>query len=415
MSILKFLSGPDPETLEKKGDELLKSGSWGPAKLEFERALAKAEKKGQLPRSREARLTEKIARASEELAAAHQKTAEDYMENGYYDEAGSYLSLAREITSRETRIQDLRLLEEKLETLRQTETENAEEEDVDEYYGLADDPAPQEVHASDPEEEFHAICAVLPPEIREIYLAYDEDFRTGYLALNTADFETAATHLARAIASDPDPGSYIRLELATAYLHLGRLAEARELLLPFLAHHPDALPAYRLLCEIYWEEKDFQQADALIDAVPQPHANSLAVVLLRGETRYHAGDFGAAKALYQTFMDGRGWEKDIALALAKAHEAADENEDARRIYRDIMGRSTSCRTRIDPTVKHKYAELSFAAGIYDTHILELYLALAQELPHMAQDYYARVSRIYTEQGNETEAARFRIIARQAEE
>jgi hypothetical protein len=70
---------------------------------------------------------------------------------------------------------------------------------------------------------------------------------------------------------------------------------------------------------------------------------------------------------------------------------------------------------VDPAVKHKYAELSFAAGIYDTHILELYLALAQEIPAMAPDYYARVSRIYAEQGNEAEAARFRIIARQAAE
>jgi predicted Zn-dependent protease len=415
MSILKFLSGPDPEKLEKKGDELLQSGSWGPAKIEFERALAKARKKGRPARSLEARLTEKITRACEGLAEAHRKTAEDYMENGYYDEAGSYLSLAREITSSETRIRDLERLEEKLETLRQAEAENAGEDEVDEYYGLGDAPAPQEVHASDPEEEFQAICAALPPEIRDNYLACDEDFRTGYLALNTGDFETAATHLARAMEAAPNPESYIPLELATACLHLGRLDEARDLLLPFLEHHPDALPAYQLLCEIYWEKKDFRQADVLIDSVPEAHADALAVVLMRGETRCHAGDFGAAKALYQTFLDNRGWEKDTALALAKAHEAAGENEAARDIYRDIMTRCTSCRTRVDPAVKHKYAELSFAAGIYDTHILELYLALAQEIPDMAPDYYARVSRIYTEQGNETEAARFRIIARRASE
>jgi hypothetical protein len=143
--------------------------------------------------------------------------------------------------------------------------------------------------------------------------------------------------------------------------------------------------------------------------------DSLAVLLLRGETRYHAGDFDAAKALYQTFMDNQGWQTEIALALAKAHEAAEENEDARLIYREIMGHCTGCGAKIDPAVKHKYAELSFSAGIYDTHILELYLALAQEIPNMAPEYYARVSRIYTEQGNEAEAARFRMIARRASE
>jgi lipopolysaccharide biosynthesis regulator YciM len=415
MSILKFLSGPSLEKLEKKADALFESGAFGQAKIAYERALGKAENERRRMPDAEPRLLEKLGNTMEALAAAHQKTAEDYMEGGYWDDAASYLSLAREMTSDEARTGQLAQLKEKLETLRRAEAKAAAEEEGDAYYGPADDESWQEDLSPDPGEEFHAICAALPPDIREAYLSYDEDFRTGYLALNTGDFEIAATHLGRAAAADSDPGSYIRLELATAFLHLGRLAEARELLLPFLEHHPDALPAYQLLCEIFWEEKDFRQADALIDSVPDTHSESLAVVLLRGETRYHAGDFEAAKALYQTVMDGRGWEQEVALALAKAHEAAGETEEARSIYQDIMGRCTGCRTRIDPDVKHKYAELSFAAGIYDTHILELYLALAQELPHMARDYYARVSRIYSEQGNETEAARFRIIARQASE
>ena len=412
MSILKFLSGSDPEKLEKKADDLLDSGFWGEAKLEYERALTKAEKKGLLSPVQKMRLSGKIIKAREGLAAAHQKTAEDYMDGGHYDDARSFLSLAREITSSSNRIQELTLLDEKLETLCRTE---AKQDLVDEYYGLADEETAEEAYEVSPDEQYHAICATLPPEIREAYLSCDENFRSGYLALNAGEFETAATHLARAMAANPDSGSYIPLELATAYLHLGRLAEARGLLVPFLEHHPDALPAYQLMCDICWEEEDFKQADALIDSVPEPFAHSLAVLLLRGETRYRAGDFHAAKTLYQTFMDSRGWEMEVALALAKTHEAMRENEDARIIYQDIMGRCTGCGAKIDPAVKHKYAELSFAAGIHDTHILELYLDLAQKNPDMAPEYYARVSRIYAEQGNETEAARFRMIARRASE
>jgi tetratricopeptide (TPR) repeat protein len=133
--------------------------------------------------------------------------------------------------------------------------------------------------------------------------------------------------------------------------------------------------------------------------------------MLRGETRYHAGDFEAAEALYQTFLNHQGWREEIALALARAHEASGEYEKARLIYRDIMGRCTGCRTRIDSEIKHKYAELSFAAGIHDTKVLELYLALAQEIPDNAPVYYDRVAAIYAARGNETEAARFRSIAR----
>lgn len=409
MSFLKFFAGPTSDKLEKKGDALFHSGSWGQAKIEYERALAKAEKEGGLTRRRETHLFLKIEKAVEALAQAHQKTAEDLIEGGYYDDARPYLSLALEITSDDARRRALTALSEKLESLQQAEGEN---EPAEEYYGLADDPVMDEPDGVDMDEQYYAVCGTLPPEIQEAYLSYDENFRLGYLALNTGDFDAAATHLSLAMAAESTPDSYIPLELATAYLHLGRLGDARELLVPFLKHHPEALPAYQLLCDIYWEEKDFSKADALLDSVPENLANSLALRLLRGETRYRAGDFDAAKTLYQTFINNRGWQEEIALALAKAHEASGENENARRIYMDIMGRCTGCRTKIDPEIKHKYAELSFAGGIYDVQVLELYLALAQEMPDRAPVYYDRVSRIYAARGNEAEAARFRRIARQ---
>lgn len=408
MSFLKFLSGPTPEKLEQKGDTLFDSGLWGDAKLEYERALEKAKKESRLSPDGEARLSGKIAGAKEALAAAHQQTAGDLMEGGYYDDARDLLSLALEITRDEERTQALTALVEKLESLEQADAENALAED---YYGPVDEPAPVAHMEATLDEQFYALCGTLPPEIQETYLSYDDDFKTGYLALNTGDFKVAATHLSRAMAADATSGSYIPLELATAYLHLGRLSEARELLVPFLERHPEALPAYQLLCDIHWEEKDFQQADAVIDSVPEDLADSLAVLLLRGETRYRAGDFEAAKTLYQRFLDHQGWRQEIAIALARAHEASGENEKARLIYQDIMGRCTSCRAKMDPEIKHRYAELSFAAGIHDAKVLELYLALAQEIPDNAPVYYDRVAAIYAAQGNETEAARFRSIAK----
>ena len=413
MSFLKFLSGPPPEKLEKKGDVFFDTGFWGDAKLEYERALEKAKKERRLSPDWEERLFEKITKSKEALAATHEKSAEDLIEGGYYDEARSLLALAQEITMDEARIRTLTALSEKLEALQQAEVEDSPAEH---YYGLADEHLPEEYSEATLDEQFVAICGALPAEIQDIYLSYSEDFRAGYLALNDGDFEAAATFLsealaAEAMAAESTPGSYIALELATTYLHLGRLAEARELLIPFLEHHPDTLPAYQLLCDICWEEKDFQQADAVIDSVPEDLADSLAVLLLRGETRYYAGDYAAAKALYQTFLDNHGWREEVALALAKAHEASGEHEKARLIYKDIMGRCTSCRTRINPEIKHKYAELSFAAGMHDTNLLELFLSLAHEIPNLAPVYYDRVAAIYSAQGNETEAARFRSIAK----
>ena len=139
MSLLKFFSGPAPEKLEQKGDAFFDSGLWGEAKLEYERALAKAKKERRMSADWEMRLFEKIARAKESLAAAHQKTAEDLMEGGYFNDARPLLSLALEITANQGRARSLRALAEKLETLQQAE---AGESLAEAYYGLMDEQTP---------------------------------------------------------------------------------------------------------------------------------------------------------------------------------------------------------------------------------------------------------------------------------
>jgi hypothetical protein len=45
MSLLKLFSGPSPEKLEEKGDALFAAGHWGQAKLAYEGALDKRQKR----------------------------------------------------------------------------------------------------------------------------------------------------------------------------------------------------------------------------------------------------------------------------------------------------------------------------------------------------------------------------------
>jgi len=58
--------------------------------------------------------------------------------------------------------------------------------------------------------------------------------------------------------------------------------------------------------------------------------------------------------------------------------------------------------------------LSFSAAIYSTDLLEMYLALAREIPDEADRYFDRISRIYEAQGNSYEADRFRHFSNQAQ-
>jgi tetratricopeptide (TPR) repeat protein len=408
MSLLKLFYGPSPEKLEEKGDALFAAGHWGQAKLAYEGSLDKRQKRSGTDTDAQQRLAEKIRETTNALAREHRQTAQNLIEGGYLDEARVLLTLAAEVTADPQFKADL---DSQLHALTSPRNHPTDREPMVSTLGSEDgDPLPEE--ASD-DEYFLALCGTLPGEVQAAYQAYGKDFKSGYIALNRGDFQAAAESLTRAMEKNTQPESYIPLELASAWLNLDRPAEARKLLEHFLDHHPDALPAYQLLCEIHWEEKDFARVDALLASLPEELAESVAAVLLKGETHFRAGRLADARDFYRQFLKVYGWNDAVARELAKAYEALNEPDAARAVYREIMGRCDSCRTRIDPAIRHRYAELCFANGLYTTEILEIYLALARELSESAAHYFDRVSRIYAAQGNPIEAERFRSFARQA--
>ena len=405
MSIFKLFSGKTPEEHEQKGDELFSFDLWGKAKIEYERALDKLEKISPQSYELKTRLQEKIHQTKEALALGHAQNADDLIESGFYDDARELYILAQELTENPEQKKDLEIKLKELDfQLDRTVKEDLPDLDVE---------AQEDQESESPEQEdeyFRALCGTLPNEIQKDYLSYGNNFKNGYLSLNRGDFGRAADYLYRAMQENSSADSYIPLELATAYLNLGKHAEARQLLEAFLENQPQALPAYQLLCEIFWERKAFDQANALLSSVPEELTESIAVYILKGETLFHAGKFGAAKEFYRNFLETYGWNELVARALAKTHEAMNELANARNVYRQIMDQCSSCHARLDPFIKQRYADLCFDSGMYTAEILELYLSLAQEVPANAADYFEKVSRIYTAQGNEGEARRFRAIA-----
>jgi tetratricopeptide (TPR) repeat protein len=282
------------------------------------------------------------------------------------------------------------------------------------YYSptpVALDPETDHGEETDQEAKFWALIGTLPEDMQDAYEAYGDPFRSGYLALNRGDFEQAASLLGEAHQTHPQAGTYIPLELAAAYVHLGRSTEARDLLTEFLHYHPDILPAYQLYCDLLWERGAFDAVDALLAGVPEDLMDTVALVLLRGENFLRAGKLDAGIAFLEEVVGGFGWSDPVAQLLATFYAEAGNTARARALYGELMQRCQSCRSRVDPMVKHNYAELSFADGQRDTRLLELYLSLAQEAPDQADHYFRRVSAIYAEQGHAEEAKRFEALAR----
>ena len=411
MSFLNIFSGKKPKAYEQKGDAYSEKSLWGNAKVEYERALNRLEKEPSQDREAGKRLSAKIAGVREELAREHRENAGNLVAGGYGDEARDLFNLALELT------RDKALQAEVREAIAALDGSAGHAsvlggpgwefvgDDGDAFGGGAGG-------EDDQSETFFALCGTLPEEVQMAYLGYGGNFKTGYLALNAGDFETAAHYLSLAMQDNAGLDTYIPLELATAFVNLGRQGQARELLEPFVDSHADVLPAYQLLCELYWEDGDTDRAEQLLASINEDLQASVAVALLKGETLRRAGDERGARSYYLQFMEIHGWQESIARALAETHTALGEAEDARRIYGAIMDNCRSCHARIDPLIKERYAELNFASGARDAATLELYLTLAQELRENAHRYYDRVSRIYAAQGNETEARRFRSFSEQ---
>lgn len=408
MGLLKKFFSQDPEKTEQKGDAFLKASDWGRAKLEFEKALDALEKTSS-DDALKTRLRDKLVQAKEALAHEHRQAGEDLMEAEYYDEARGFLQLALDLTRDPALISAVEKLMHEIGRLSAGDIQM--EVPRSDLTPLADD----ETYTGDQDDEtFMALCSALPEEVQEAYLSYGESFKTGYLALNRGDFDLAADDLSHALEENPAPDSIIPLELATAYLNLEKLDEARRLLETFLQHHPDALPGYQVLCEVYWEIGAFDQAETLLADCPDDLKNSLAYVLLRGETLSQAGSHSEAASLYQDFMEAYGWNEPLVIALAGTLETLGDLESARDLYAEIMDQCRSCHTRIDPLVKRKFADISFDLGQHSSAIMEMYLSLAQDDPENAPLYFQKISRIYASMGNEEEARRFRVFAQQAE-
>ena len=410
MGLLNIFKGKSPQEFEEKGDSYAQFSAWGKAKIEYEKALSKLDDKSLQYDELQKRLQEKILHTKESLAREHKNTAAEMLEAEYYDEARQFISLALELTADAQLTSELETL---LEQMKQGVSKGIQQEfsEFKVFEDVHEKPASEDQdEEAQNDEYFQALIGRLPDEVQVAYLSYGEDFQAGYTALNQGEFDRAVSRLSKAMVESPEPDGFIPLELATAYINLEKYSQARPLLEQFLQHHPDALPAYQLLCELLWERSEFDKADTLLSSVPEELSDSVAVHILRGETLYHAQKYSEAKRYYQDFLKNYGWNESVALSLAKTHETLDEMANARNLYREIMAQCQSCHARIDPLVKQKYADLCFSSGLFNTEVLELYLSLAQENPSSAAKNYKKISQIYAEQGNNEEAHRFELLS-----
>jgi len=404
VGLVDFFSGGTPKKFEQKADADVGRGAYGQAKIAYEKALARLARRPEVAPGYRSQLEDKLQRCKEFLAGDHRREGAALLEAGCPAEGRELLDLALELTADTHLAADIKAL------IANIAAEPDDRETYDFYESEADGRPFQD--AGSDEEYFEALCNALEDEAKAAYLSYPENFKAGFVALNRGDFDTAVTLLTEAARAYPFGANYITLELATAHLNQGDHETARTLLERFMADHPGSLRAYYLMCEIFWEAGAYGDARKLLSACPPSLAELLPTKMLTGETFMRAGQFEQATDFFQNLLADFGWDSQIAQALSGAYEAQGRQEEARNLYGEIMRTCTGCGIRVDPLVKQRYAETSFATGDHSTKILELYLGLIREDPANRELYYRRISRIYELQGNDYESRRFAAFAKQ---
>ncbi len=411
MNILRILKGKTPLQIETRADEFFEKGEYGSSKLEYEKALSKLEKCHAKGPDDIDRLRMKIAHSCNALASEHERTAEELLENGYVEDAESLLALARELAKDEGILSSI---EKRLDSLRDERKSpekidgNEREDTLQQWREPLNEP-----HFENPGEHyFTLLVSTLPEEDQADYHTYGELFQEGYVKLNQGDFEEAASLLSDALEKVDSPETFIPLELGAALLNLGNNDGALPLLEGFLKHHPETLRAYPLLCEIHWQNKAFEKAHALLQNCPETLKKEAVIHVLEGETFFQDNKFQEAEAHYVNFLNFCGWNEAIARAYARTLVALGKKEEAKNQYIRILNACQGCGQKTDPLIKQQYADLSLETGDHSTKLLEIYLALIQEIPENRAGNYENISRIYELNGNEKEAARFRRFAEQ---
>jgi tetratricopeptide (TPR) repeat protein len=404
MGLFDFFSPKSFDAFEEKGDRLVQSNDLGLAKLQYEKALSRIEDVS-LPAVSEdrARIELKIVNTAESLALQHKTTAEELLEAACFEEAEELLELARELTRDPQLLRDIDVLVPDAAAGSHAELENETAEEMD-----------QEAFDADDENAYFLIlCSTLPDDVQAAYTALGENFQAGYIALNKGAFQAAVTLLNKALVDQGERITYVHLELATVYLNLGDTHAARALLEVFIEVYPASLRAYEMLCEIYWELEAYDLADNLLQSCPDKNKTSLSILLLMGETLFRSGKQAEAVAFYRKSNKYLGWNEHISIALARTYEAMDKREEALVIYQEVMASCKSCRGRVNPFVRQRYAELRYEAGDISSGLLETYFAICQEDSENQGHYFSRISDIYQRQGHLAEAQRYLNMAREA--
>ena len=359
MGLFKKLFATDPEALRKKADALFAGGSFGPAKLAYERALESA------PEKERGALEAKVAACLDGIARQRIEEARAYLEQGMKELAEAELAGALDVATDPALVEEAQALADGLE---------------------AEDAQAQATTESLSDEERIALMMGQWEEAQaEEYESHGDALVDALLALHHERYDDARATL-EGLLEEADAPRYLWLEVGRARLMSEDLEGGQAALESFLAVLEDGeaseaqVSTNLLLARLADDGGRFEEAmrrfEAAVDAVPDDYRPYLAM----GAFLRQKGHGDEALAVLQTSLEmSRSNATDWRLLeeLGLAHEMAGKPKEATSFLEQVIDFFTS-RQVVDfpPETATTLAKLYEADGRAD-RAADLYRALSR--------------------------------------
>ncbi len=250
MSFFRSLFKPTWEKCRKRGDDYFGQDQWGRARSEYKEALRTFESKGAEDDAARLQIRENLGIAEHKLMEMHIELA-NQLGKTEPKRAAEHLAQAIEFapeSGREAILDQVAKLEQQMSRPVQN---------------IQRAPTPERLE-DNPLETFNVLLSGMDDERADIYEAFGENFRTGYLAMMEGDLATADLNLTPLYEADKE-NLYLRYELGRLRLNQGRMQEAEDLFALASKQAPDMLPLHHARIEALWGLEQWDRAERIVE------------------------------------------------------------------------------------------------------------------------------------------------------
>lgn len=273
-------------------------------------------------------IAEGLKKANVALLSMHTEEARRYIEGRQGSQAVEHLESALSfVGTAEERTEVMALL-------RQAQDAVAGQAATTEVEEVSLAPEPEDAVMSD-EETFLALVNMLRPERADAYLAFSEEFRLAYVAMNEGRWDDAEALLVPVCEASPD-SVYLKHELGRLRLCQERYEASEAILREAAEMAPDYLELRHDQVRALWGLERWDEAERIVELAFEIDDESLDNFLLAGQTCLRSGEYANGVELMEAGLELHPQSLQLHRLLGRLEMAQDNAPMAIQAFESVL-------------------------------------------------------------------------------